>query len=98
MKTKCPIAWKKEDGPFPCAFKDRLDNCSWINPYTSCVPNHILRYNHSIRYIPTKCPDCGVLVDNTFGNEERGIHPLCHSCSKKWNGAQGLADHIRGDY
>jgi len=97
MQTKCPIAWKIEDGPYPCAFKNGFDNCSRVDEYTSCIPTHLQRYNIARMFVATKCPECGIEIDNTIGNREKGIFPMCHSCSEMMKEGFRLTDHIRGD-
>ena len=101
MAKKCPIYWTKEDGPYPCAFKNAAGDCAKTIDYrlaSECIPMHMPRYLESIKPVVTKCPECGVNeVTTTVGKFKRGILPLCPICSKRRRADEALAAHIRGD-
>ena len=101
MAKKCPIYWTKEDGPYPCAFKNAAGDCAYKRVDRSqdelCIPPYRSRYLESIKPVVTKCPDCGVEVSNTVGDLKRGRFPLCYFCNEKREEGQRLAAHIKGD-
>jgi len=78
----CPIAWTKEDGPCPCAFKDRRYRQDLLDATTLVI---------------TSCPQCGKPTSNTKGDLKKGWKLLCRDCSKEYAEGQALAAHVRGD-
>lgn len=100
MAKKCPICWTKEDGPYPCAFKNGIGDCAKTTGYdlaSECIPMHMPRYLEYIKPVVSKCPDCGVEVENTAGDLKRGLFPLCYFCNEKREESRSLAEHVRGD-
>lgn len=88
----CPINWKKEDGPHPCAFKSECGRCT----SNGCIPEHIERYNHALEIITTVCPECNNPAKTTRGEYERGYRAFCEECSDKYQEGLALADHVAG--
>lgn len=96
----CPIAWTKEDGPYPCAFKSKDRTCNVNNPdpwAPPCIPVYKKKYYHSLEGVPTKCPQCGKDTETARGDLARGRLPLCKDCSEERNEMGALAVHVRGD-
>ena len=94
----CPIAWTKEDGPCPCAFKDRRMNCE---SQCECIEMYEERYRQDLldatTLVITSCPQCGKPTSNTKGDLKKGWKLLCRDCSKEYAEGQALAAHVRGD-
>ena len=95
----CPIVWTKEDGPCPCAFRDRHNQCE---SRTDCLEMYEERYRQDLLDAATLgialCPQCKTnIVTTTLGDMRRGWAPLCPTCSRDYQEGQDLAAHIRGD-
>lgn len=95
QQPKCPIAWTIADGPYPCAFKNAMDICSYLNGWNKrCI--HLERYKDAVSSILSECPQCGRPVETTKGQLGKHIHPLCRVCSDELDEFVALADHIAG--
>jgi hypothetical protein len=105
LRKECPIAWTKEDGPYPCAFFQGGRICIWPADVVKgpCVPMHLPKYRHAQTTTTVPCCECGGPAEIQTGLLERyqatgGLKVWCRGCSKVVLDGEALAAHIRGDY